>query len=218
MATYFEQLAAELPAIRTLATRVDAIGFFAQEVLRFHSIAGTLLAVNGFSLDENASQDERYITHILSRSLLENYFAILYLFDDPAKMANRFEELKNSFKEDYRKLIDELKEPLLLPFFQKYQNQLEAADPTWRKLLGLPDVRTMLGQVTNDYGDRLSYLYFIYRITSFDTHGRSLSAIFDAVFSKKSNFPVLKIKHAFELIANEYLIVLNNLRRSGRIV
>lgn len=206
MPTEFEQLKAELPTIKSLSNTGGANGFFAQEVLRFHSIAGTLLE-NGFALDETSTVDERYLTHVLSRSLLENYFTIIYLFDDPTETSNRYEALKNSFKEDYRKLLNE---PLL-----PRKNELEPADPTWRNLAGLPNVNDMLTQVRNVHGDRLNYLYFVYRIASFDTHGKSLGTIFEAVFGKTCNFPVLKIKYAFELIANQYLVVLNDLRKSS---
>ncbi len=67
MPNYFEQLEAELPAVRKLAQSSEANGFFAQEVLRFRSIAGTLLAVQGFSLNEKSTVDERYpMDHCLS--------------------------------------------------------------------------------------------------------------------------------------------------------
>src|ERR1035438_6167328 len=45
MPNYFEQLKAERSVIEQLAQGSGANGFFAQEVLRFYSIAGTLLAV-----------------------------------------------------------------------------------------------------------------------------------------------------------------------------
>lgn len=208
MPTDFDQLKIELPTIMNISKNGGANGFFAQEVLRFHSIAGTLLE-NDFSLDENSSVDERYLTHILSRSLLENYFTVIYLFDDFSKTASRYEELKNSFREDYRKLLNEPQLP--------HKNELEPADPTWKNLPGLPDVRSMLAQVKNDYGDRLDYLYFVYRITSFDTHGKSLGTIFESVFGKTCNFPVLRIKYALEVIANQYLAVLNDLRSKNAI-
>jgi len=35
---------------------------------------------------------------------MENYFWLLYIFDDPAKKQDRHEELVNSFKRDYCKL------------------------------------------------------------------------------------------------------------------
>jgi hypothetical protein len=75
----------------------------------------------------------------------------------------------------------------------------------------------MLAQVRNDYGDRVNYLYFVYRVASFDTHGRSLGTIAEDVFGKKCNFPVLKIKEAFEFVANQYLVVLNDLRSAGAV-
>lgn len=208
MTTSFNQLQAELAVIRTLSSSGGPNGFFGQEALRFYSIAGTLMG-NAYALDETASVDERYLTHVLIRSLLENYFTIIYLFDDHAHTAPRYEALKNSFKEDYRKLLNEPQLPR--------KSELEAADPTWKNLPGLPNVSSMLAQVKNIHGDRLDYLYFVYRITSFDTHGRSLGAIFEAVFGKKCHFPVLKIKYALELIANQYLVVLNDLRSRGDI-
>jgi hypothetical protein len=80
MTDYFRQLQNQLRAIRSLSSCGGVKGFLGQEALRFHSIAGTLLA--HFSLDNDASVDERYITHILARSLLENYFWLIYLFDN----------------------------------------------------------------------------------------------------------------------------------------
>lgn len=217
MPSYFEQLKTELPTIKSLAQSGGVNGFFAQEALRFYSVAGTLFEVDEFKLDETATNDERNITHVLSRSLLENYFTIIYLFDDLAQTATRYEALKNSFKDDYRKLMNDLSGPSWQMFMQSYQAQLEAANPAWMRGNGLPNVIDMLTAVRNDYGDRINYLYPIYRITSFDTHGKSLGTIFEAVFGKKCNFPVLKLKYAFELIANQYLIVLNDLRGQGLI-
>ena len=202
MTNYFHQLQNQLPAIRSLSSCGGVKGFFGQEALRFHSIAGTLLS--NFSLDKGAGVDERYITHILARSLLENYFWLIYLFDDPAQAEVRYEQLTNSFKRDYLKLMNENQLP--------HKDQLERADPSWASLQRAPDVNRMLAQVTNDYGDRLSYLYFIYRITSFDTHGKNLGTVFQTVFGKTRNFPVLDLKHAIELVANQYLVILDGLR------
>jgi len=217
MPTHFEQLAAEIPTVQKLAQSGGANAFFAQEALRFHSVAGTLLS-NGFSLDETSSVDERYLTHILLRSLLENYFVVIYLFDDPAQTAARYEALKNSFKADYRKLMNDLNSQNWQSFMQAHQGQLEPADPTWAQTQVLPPVSMMLTGLRNDYGDRLNYLYPIYRISSFDTHGRSLGTIFEAVFGKVCNFPVLRLRYAFELIANQYLVVLSDLRKAGVVV
>lgn len=213
MTTCVEQLKVELPALTKLSNAGGATGFFAQEVLRFHSMAGTLL--ENFKLDETSSADERYLTHILLRSLLENYFTIVYLFDDPSQTVARYEELKNSFKEDYRKLMNDLNSASWQSFMQAHQAQLEPADAAWVQARGLPNVNTMLTGVRNAYGDRLNYLYPLYRILSFDTHGRSLGTIFEAVFGKSCNFPVLKIRYAFELMANQYLVVLSELRKTG---
>lgn len=200
MTDYFRQLENRLPALRSLSSCSGVKGFFGQEALRFHSIGGTLLS--NFSLDTTASVDERYITHILARSLLENYFWLIYLFDDPAQAEVRYQQLTNSFKRDYLKLMNEDQLP--------HKDELEPADRAWATLQRAPDVNSMLAQVTNDYGDRLNYLYFIYRITSFDTHGKNLGTILQTVFGKICNFPVLDLKLAIELIANQYLVILDD--------
>lgn len=207
MPNHFEQLKNELSAIKTLSARGGINGFFGQEALRFHSVAGTLL--ENFTTDKNTGVDERYITHILARSLMENYFWLLYIYDDPVKRADRYKELINSLKRDYLKLLNE---PLL-----PYKEKLETADPAWSTLPKAMDVNSMLAQLKNDYGDRLSYLYFIYRITSFDTHGKNLDNLLQTTFGKAVNFPVLDIGYAFDMVANQYLVILGQLRSEGEI-
>jgi len=216
MPTYFEQLEAEIPTLKILVQTPDATGFFIQETIRFYSIAGTLLR-NRIALDATASVDERYLTHILSRSLLEPFFNILYLFDDPAQTVARYDELKNTFKDQYRKLMNDLSAPEWVTFMQAYGSQLEPANQTWTRTNQLPDVKSMLGRLRNNYNNSLDFLYPLYRITSFDTHGRSLGTIFESVFGKQCNFPVLNIGCAIELMANQYLVVLNDLRNRGAI-
>ena len=195
---HFEKLKSELPAIQAISTGVGANVFYAQEVLRFYSIAGTLL--ESFNLDDSTSVDQRYFSHILSRSLLENYFWILYLFDDSSQKNNRYNSLVDSFKKEYLKLMNE---PML-----PHKDKLEPADPAWSSIPRGLDINSMLTQLKNDYGDRLSYLYFIYRISSFDTHGKNLNTLFQSVFGKQANFPILNLKYTFDLIANQYLVVL----------
>lgn len=175
--------------------------------MRFRSIAGTLKAI--FSLDTNVSVDERHITHILSRSLLENYFWMLYIFDDDNEKNKRYEELINSFKKDYLKLTNE---PML-----PHKDRLEVANPSWAALPKTQNVNSMLAQVKNDFGKRLDYLYFTYRISSFDTHGKNLGTIGRSTFGKTANFPILDLNKVFDLIANQYLVILKKLRDTGSI-
>ena len=70
----------------------------------------------------------------------------------------------------------------------------------------------MLMTVRNDYGDRLNYLYFLYRITSFDTHGKSMRSLFVAAFGKECKFPYLKVEEAINLIANEYMVIWDKIK------
>lgn len=214
MTTNFKQLESELGSFKTLATMMDEHGFLGQEVLRFYSVAGTLLN-SSYKLNDEATVDERYSTHVLFRSLLENYFKIMYLFDNPSETSTRYGLLQNRFKNDYLKLMNDLSTPQWQTFMQTHQAHLQSAQPTWKKLPELPDMNAMLTGLSNDYGDRLNYLYPIYRITSFDTHGQSLEAIFKSVFGIQCNFPVLQLKYAIELMANQYLFNLNEMRNKG---
>jgi len=204
---HFETLEKEIETIKKLSTGVGPNSFYAQEVLRFYSIAGTLF--KNFDLENLSSADERYFSHILSRSLLENYFWVLYIFDDKNQKPTRYESLLDSFKKEYYKLLNE---PMI-----KNKAELEPADPSWSTIPRGLDVNSMLAQLKNDYGDRLSYLYFIYRISSFDTHGKNLSTVLKSVFGKQANFPHLKLKYAFDLISNQYLVVLQELHNNGEI-
>lgn len=204
---HFEELKKKLPEIQSISTDTGVNVFYAQEVLRFHSIAGTLL--ENFDLEDSTSIDQRYFTHILSRSLIENYFWILYLFDDPLQKESRYDSLISSFKKEYLKLTNE---PML-----PYKDKLEPADSAWSSIPRGLDVNSMLAQLRNDYGGRLSYIYFIYRISSFDIHGKNLNTIFQSVFGKQANFPILKLKYAYDLIANQYLVILQELRSNGEI-
>lgn len=182
------------------------IGLLGQEVLRFRSIAGTLKA-NGML--DNSSVDQRYITHILARSLIESFFWITYIFDDAAQRQARYNELVDSFKNEYLKLHNEQ-----LPI----NSALTPPSPTWNQLSRAPDVRAMLGRLRNAYGDKLDYLYPIYRIASFDTHGKSLNNIVSSALGGVSpNFPVLDLEFGFDIIANQYLCTLQELADAGEI-
>jgi hypothetical protein len=207
MANHLDQLEHELPAFRAIGVKGGAIGFLGQEALRFYSFAKTLR--ENFCLDDKASATERYITHTLTRSLLENYFWLIYIFDDESKADKRYGEYVNAFKKEYLKLYNEKIFP--------QKTQVEPADPAWATLPQSMDVKSMLDQLKNDYGDRLGYLYFVYRVASFDTHGRILENVFDSTFGKPCSFPVLNLEFGFDLVANQYLYTLKELRDRGAI-
>lgn len=198
---HFDVLKQELATLEALSGRPDEIGYFAQESLRFYSIAGTLKEND---LLKNASAGERQISHILGRSLLEGYFWLIYIFDDPAQRKARFDEKLHAFKREYGKFWNEK----LVPG----KSQMEPADTGWAGLPKAKDVNSMLAQVKNDYGDRLSYLYFVYRVASFDTHGNSMDVLFQSLFGKPCNFSALDFNYGFDLIANQYLVILQELQ------
>lgn len=206
MTNNFELLKQQAPTFEKISGSTGEIGFFAQEALRFHSIAGTLCET--FPLD-NSSIEERQITHILARSLLENYFWLIYIFDDKSQRSARYDQKLNGFKREYSKFIAD---PLI-----PQNHKLEPADPSWSAVPKPMDVNSMLAQVKNDHGDRLNYLYFVYRVASFDTHGNSMSVLFRQAFGKECNFSVLNLPYGFDLIANQYLVILQKLTAAGEI-
>lgn len=204
---HFALLNSEMPAFDKLGSMSGALRHFGQEVMRFHSIAGTLL--ESMKLDDTSSVDERYITHILARSVIEGFFWNAYIFDASATRTVRYEEFANSFKRDYVKLYNEKIFP--------QKTSIEPADTSWANLPVAMDLKSMLAQLKNNHGDKLDYLYFVYRVASFDTHGKNLNAVFEHVFGKQCNFPFLNLRFGFDLIANYYLVLFKELRAAGDI-
>lgn len=203
---HFQILKSKLSHFSELSEMPGPIGFLGQEALRFHSIAGTLKE-NG--MVANASVDERFISHILVRSLIENFFWLVYIFDNTATRQSRYDELVTSFKREYLRFYNEN-----LPI----NSSLSPPDPNWGQLQGGLDVRSMIAQVRNDHGQRLDPLYSIYRIASFDTHGKSLNNIIvSALGGAIPNFPVLDLESGFDLIANQYLCTLRDLVAAGEV-
>jgi hypothetical protein len=196
LAQQFDALKNKIAAILAFKPTKPRDAFFTQETLRFHSIAGS---IEQNFLNTKVSIDERILTHILVRSLIENYFKLLYIFDDPTQSQARFDECVNGFKREYSKMYND-------PFLP-HKNQLEPPDPAWSSLKKPMDLNSMLAAL-NING---TYIYFVYRVSSFDTHGNSLEALFDASFSKKPcNFPVLDLGRVIELMATDYLRIWNN--------
>lgn len=201
---HFALLKSEIGYFKALADKPGPLGFLGQEVIRFSSIAGTLREND---LLTNASVDERFITHILARSLIENFFWLVYIFDDSSTRQSRYDELINSFKIQYLKLYNE---------GLSINASISTPDPNWKSLSGSLDVKSMLGKVKNAHGNKLDFLYPIYRITSFDTHGKSLNNVITAALGGASpNFPVLDLTYGFDLIANHYLCTLQDLIKAG---
>jgi hypothetical protein len=203
---YFKSLQKEDELLVRLADTTGAIGYFAQETIRFISLAGSIKET--FPL-KGETAVERYITHIIGRSLLEGFFWVLYIFDNNSKIKDRYAQKLDFFKREYGKLWNDN--------IDLIRNNLETADIMWHSLSRPPDVNTMIAQVKNDHGDRLNYLYPLYRVASFDTHGNSLNTLYRDVFGKQGDFPFLNWEYGFNLIAYEYLSTLTSLRDTGQI-
>ena len=203
---HFNLLHQEKATFLRLGDLTGPNGYFGQEVLRFLSMAGTLKA--NYSLD-NLNADSRYISHVLARSLIEGFFWLTYIFDDLAKRQARYDEFLSSFKREYAKLYNDPMCP--------DKSALEPPDVSWNSLIPPMDIKSVMAQVKNDFGNRLDYLYVVYRIASFDTHGKNFSSVLETVFGKPCKFPVLKLDSGFDLMANQYLVILDSLRSGGEI-
>lgn len=199
-----EQLGLEIAALEAVDS-ADAVGYFAQEVVRFHSMAATLRTNK---LLDNAAALDRQISHILARSLLEGFFWNTYIFWDPAHRQARFEEKLDAFRHEYGKFWND-------PFVVD-RSELEPAEQDWsgRHKKG---VSSILAQLKNEAGARLDFLYVLYRVASFDAHGNSMNVLFQAVFAQECKFQALDLKFVFDLMADHYLGILRDLRDEGEL-
>ena len=172
-----------------------------QEMLRFRSIAGTIL--ENFKNVENCI-GERNITHPLMRSLLEGWIYITYIYweNDENERQERFEEIMKGFKIDYQKLFDDPDLPR--------KNELPAipVNAKWSELRKPRNAKDMLVAMKNDNGDRLDYLYFAYRIMSFDTHAKASESLFLEAFQKPCSFGFIHPDKIINLMANSYIEVI----------
>jgi hypothetical protein len=200
MTEYFTQLHNEFHRIQGHNPINEHDRFFIQEVIRFHSIAGT---INTSFNKTETNIDGRIMSHILIRPLIENYFRILYIYDNDSESECKFNKLLNGFKKEYIKLYNEPELP--------DKDKMNTPDDSWRILASPLDLKSMLATLRNTDNVRLSFIYFIYRVSSFDTHGNSLEVFFNAAFNTSCNFSCLDIEKVINLISNEYLIIWNKL-------
>lgn len=203
MKNNFEQLETHIKDIQMYSGTNMYDNFFNEEVIRFYSIAGTVLETFK-NVEHNVN--ERMISHILLRSLLENFFWLLYIYDNDNDndKSDRFNEYLDSFKSEYRKLYNDT--------HLSIQNQIDQPDPSWVNIKKTKDLNSILTSMFNDHGDRLNHFYPLYRISSFDTHGKSLNSLFNASFNKDCNFPYIKIEPIIDLMANQYLVTWLNVK------
>ena len=200
----FNALLTYKDTIESLAQKEGVDAFFAQEVLRFILIVGSLKASCRLSDNENINQ--RNFTHILGRTLLENFFYLMYIYDNEEEKEERYKkQIINPFKKDYLKLTKDftLNSTNLL-------DNMDKAKEEWSNLGNGLNIHDILTQVSHDNSYyKMNYLYFTYRITSFYVHGKSLDAVFHSTFGREnSNFIVLDFEKIFDYISNYYLHIL----------
>lgn len=214
----FTSLEAQRSTILGYTQKHDDTGFFLQEAIRFLAVGGSLRSP-GMNLSHTATVDERYLTHPLLRTLLENYFTIIWIYDDPSAITARYDMVIGKFAADYTKMWNEFTTHAPFgPFLAGPGSTLHPATSLKVAIGTCPDVRAMLNACTRSTGTRLTDLYALYRITSFDVHGKSLATIIEKAFSSSPvNFPILDVGTALDQIATDYDNLLALLVRQGRI-
>jgi hypothetical protein len=139
------------------------------------------------------------------RRLLESFWRINYIFDDNKEVPNRWNNYTRQIKIEYSKMWRDIKEQ-----DDKFGN-LDIKDlpkemlPSTEKndpIFG--SIRNVMDKCLNVHGDKLSYLYFCYRILSFYTHGNINKAILDEISPKNNNFTIINIHKVLCMMANHY--------------
>jgi len=112
--------------------------FAVEEFKRFYGIGRTILES---VLPNEESVGERLYSHILLRTVFENFFWLLYIFDgtDEALWFERFDKRMNGFKHEYRKLYNESALP--------HKSELPTPDPAWKTLPQAPKVKSLLEEL-----------------------------------------------------------------------
>lgn len=198
-----DRLLSSAGAIRSLPLASPHEQFLREEALRFATIAET--AAKTFP-NVPRNSDERLFCHLLFRPAIENFYRIIYVFEDTAKSEERFAEILGGFQRDYFELFNEIG-PL-------YNNQIEAPPTEWAKRRKCPDVKSMLAQVTNKWGSRFAYLHYLYQIAIFDTQGNNMEVFFETAWGKSVVLPVMQISTAIEMMADYYLAQLETISQT----
>ena len=197
----FDQFSNEVPKLLALTPTHPHEGYARDEFLRFVTIAGTLRT--SFPVPIGAS-DERAISHVLIRSLLESFFWVRYIFESQnlVDRQTRFQRQLDEFQRQYAKMHNDPHLP--------YKNQIPAPQPNWINHPTAPDAASILRMQKNITGQRLDSLYFTYGVSSFDTHGRAAPELFAQSFGQANpQFHFLQIEPAIETAADMYIAIWN---------
>lgn len=206
--------------ILSFTPKPDVTGFFLQDLARFLSIAGTLKASAGVvNLGLSASIDDRNFTHPLLRTLLETYFLNLWLFDNLTQAPTKYASVLGKFAAQYQTFWNELNaDPAYAAYMAGPGSVLPPASTLAVATGPLLDVKSMLAAVTRSNGTRATDLYLLYRISSFDIHGRALAITIETAFARTGlHFPILDVSTAIDQMAVDYDLILDDLIAAGMI-
>ncbi|MDR2580519.1 MAG: hypothetical protein LBC85_05945 [Fibromonadaceae bacterium] len=179
--------------------------YLLEEMLIFHSSSQSIK-----ESDPKANQhhiEYRNTCYPIIRRLFESFWRIYYIFDDDKEILNRWNNYTRQVKIEYSKMWRDIKEqdrkfggfnPLLKNLPVEMLPSTEKDDPIFGS------IRNVMDKCLNVHGDKLSYLYFSYRILSFYTHGNINKAILDEISPNNNNFAIIKIHEILCMMANYY--------------
>lgn len=193
--------------IKELNVNSIELKIFVTELFSFYSLSNGILIT--YNEEDNKKFEFKQMTYPIIRRLLEKYFNILYIFDNPKEINNRCKSYLKNIEIQYNKMIKELQENNYptngLPSqMQKYNNETDYPN----------NIKSMLQTIKNDNikpngkNYNLEFLYPQYRILSFYAHGNIDKTILDEISPNNSNFPVIKIPEIINLIANHYNVLI----------
>ena len=81
---------------------------FLDELFSFNSIKNKIL--EEYSEEASNTEEFKQMVYPVIRRLLEKYFNILYIFDQPEKMADRYKSYLKSIETQYNKMLKDLTE------------------------------------------------------------------------------------------------------------
>lgn len=185
------------------------VKMFIDELYSFYSLGHGILDI--YSEDAHKTLEFKQMTYPIVRRLLEKYFNILYIFDEPTKISDRYKSYLKSIEIQYNKMLNDLIKngyPTngLPNEMHKYDGEIDFP----RNLTSM--LTTMKNDNTKPNGKnyKLDFLYPCYRILSFYAHGNMNNVILNEL-SSSNDFSIIKIPEIINLIANHYNIIIGTI-------
>ncbi|MEI8395045.1 MAG: DUF2934 domain-containing protein [Rhodospirillaceae bacterium] len=159
---------------------------------------------------EDVNEKERIlrIQNIILRASVETFFWMMYIKHSESRGTEqtRIDEYRGNFCDQYNKIHSDISAQ---PFVSALAGSggigsISTSFAFPNKL----DVRSMLDHVKNDFGNKISYIYPIYRLASLSVHGIDIMSLKKFFFKSGGAFPYVKWDKVVQVISSEYFHML----------